>query len=335
MFYEGELLCLEFEYVDHIETNLVCRHAVKCFACNSGSCRHIYRVNQGVSGKYKKEELSKDKMEPAFMLISKGPYPPSLDLQLQSGIHGRVLQGVFWFRDYNPDIQTPCIIPIACADDTEPRYGVRLSPSQDDMVEEHIGSCCDNPEEMILFVKNRSAADSNKEWIISRMPLVILLSSVLPAVPLSRCCLACELVTEFDGQHYNILNYNNEFYIGAELMYELLECKVRHGVSTDAWWNVKVPALSMEFAISFHRYQHTVLDDLTFVAKSMKSRLSNLSGRMHQFFMEFTTLIVWPPTIFQCCDNPDIVGLDGTVISTESSRIRDHGLEQPWIIGKR
>jgi len=34
-----------------------------------------------------------------------------------------------------------------------------------------------------------------------------------------------------------------------------------------------------------------------------------------------------------CCGNPEVITLDGIVLSVETSKIKQQGLKTPWIIG--
>jgi hypothetical protein len=60
--------------------------------------------------------------------------------------------------------------------------------------------------------------------------------------------------------------------------------------------------------------------------------LERLSGSVNQFFVQFLKLLEYPPAVMRCCGgSPDIIALDGIVMSIESKRIRAAKLSQPWI----
>jgi len=59
-----------------------------------------------------------------------------------------------------------------------------------------------------------------------------------------------------------------------------------------------------------------------------------LAGIVNQYFCQFLDLLYDKHNSFSCCDNPDIVMLDGIVMSIEASRILRQKLEAPWIIGQ-
>ena len=59
-----------------------------------------------------------------------------------------------------------------------------------------------------------------------------------------------------------------------------------------------------------------------------------LSGKINRYFCQFLGLLDNPIQSFSCCVNPDIITLDGIVLSIDSSRIRRQNLQSPWICGQ-
>ncbi len=58
-----------------------------------------------------------------------------------------------------------------------------------------------------------------------------------------------------------------------------------------------------------------------------------LAGKVNRYFCQFLELLDQPMDSFKCCGNPEIITLDGIVISIEAKRIRSENLQYPWIIG--
>ena len=67
--------------------------------------------------------------------------------------------------------------------------------------------------------------------------------------------------------------------------------------------------------------------------KSVIGYVRNLSGKINRYFCQFLELLEQPMNSFMCCTNPEIVTLDGIVLSIEAARIRDQKLTYPWIAG--
>lgn len=61
--------------------------------------------------------------------------------------------------------------------------------------------------------------------------------------------------------------------------------------------------------------------------------LKTIAGKINRYFCQFLELLNQPMESFKCCGNPEIITLDGIVISIEAKRIRAENLNYPWIIG--
>jgi len=59
-----------------------------------------------------------------------------------------------------------------------------------------------------------------------------------------------------------------------------------------------------------------------------------LSGTIHGYFCQFLELLEQPEHLYSCCLNPEIVCLDGLVMSIENAKIREQKLSTPWISGE-
>lgn len=60
----------------------------------------------------------------------------------------------------------------------------------------------------------------------------------------------------------------------------------------------------------------------------------SLSGTINRFFCQFLGLLDQPLDCYSCCTDPEIITLDGIVLSIESSRIRRQNLQTPWVSGE-
>jgi hypothetical protein len=66
---------------------------------------------------------------------------------------------------------------------------------------------------------------------------------------------------------------------------------------------------------------------------SMRLKMERLSGSTSQFFFSFLKLLEYPKSVMKCCGgNPDIITLDGIVMSIDSKRIREATLVRPFIL---
>lgn len=62
--------------------------------------------------------------------------------------------------------------------------------------------------------------------------------------------------------------------------------------------------------------------------------LKHLAGKVNRFFCQFLELLETPTESYSCCTNPEIITLDGIVLSIDSGRIRRQHLKSPWINGE-
>ena len=69
------------------------------------------------------------------------------------------------------------------------------------------------------------------------------------------------------------------------------------------------------------------------IEKDLKHFLC-LSGKVNRFFCQFLGLIEQPENCYVCCRNPEIITLDGIVLSVETKKISRQNLQAPWISGE-
>jgi hypothetical protein len=132
-------------------------------------------------------------------------------------------------------------------------------------------------------------------------------------------CDNCKKTFYYEGRENCLLNFDNRHFICAELFYSLLDLKLRTGLATNAWWNSLVEIYARLIVNQDHK-------------TALRRKLERLSGRINQYFIDFLKLLEYSNSHIKCCDgSPDIITLDGIVMSIEAQRIRDANLSQPWI----
>lgn len=122
----------------------------------------------------------------------------------------------------------------------------------------------------------------------------------------------------------------------VEVLLDLLESKVNNGTPTNSWWMNKV-----EWAVKCKRFAESGVDDHdVFTWKELQAKRAqfrdqcmSISGYINQALVEFCRLLVLDNDLFQCCQNPDVICVDGIVISIETRRILASQLSHPWLIG--
>jgi hypothetical protein len=132
-------------------------------------------------------------------------------------------------------------------------------------------------------------------------------------------CSICNTIYHYDGRCDGIVNFGNAKLFCIELFLEALEFKTNAGVPTQAYWKSKLNTLA-------------VAEQLDPLFSLIEKEWSNLAGKINEMMMHFVRLIDYPERIFQCCENPKIVTVDGIVLSVESSRIQSRKLKEPWIV---
>ncbi|KAI8892601.1 hypothetical protein BC833DRAFT_569954, partial [Globomyces pollinis-pini] len=132
-------------------------------------------------------------------------------------------------------------------------------------------------------------------------------------------CEMCQKVLPFDGRSYGILNISNKKFFAVEFILEMLEFKVNGGTPTFTYWKSKVDTYLMMFSKS------------EFIQKEQtRKELMNMAGKVNRVIVNYLKLVEFPESIFQCCVTPNIVCIDGTVLSIEQRKIKGQELKQPW-----
>lgn len=127
-------------------------------------------------------------------------------------------------------------------------------------------------------------------------------------------CHICRRRYDFDGRSLGILNYANRYLFTVELLLDLLEFKALSGTPTHAYWQARCNTMLKPW---------TRQETLRF-----KKTWMNLAGRVNGIMTAFLSLVDYPENHFQCCQDPEIVCIDGIVLSVESKRIKT---TTPWV----
>lgn len=114
---------------------------------------------------------------------------------------------------------------------------------------------------------------------------------------------------------------------------DLLEAKASNGTPTFAWWANKI-----EWSLRCHDYEEEFGEDYDFELvhqsrMSFRNRFGARAGLVNQVLAEFCRIIDLDPQFFKCCETPEIICIDGIVISVEMQRITAQRLSQPWLLG--
>ena len=56
-----------------------------------------------------------------------------------------------------------------------------------------------------------------------------------------------------------------------------------------------------------------------------------MSGKVNKYFCQFLSLLNQPVQSYLCCENPEIVALDGLGLTIETRRIDSQNFKYPWI----
>ena len=127
-------------------------------------------------------------------------------------------------------------------------------------------------------------------------------------------CRTCHTRYEFDGRSMGILNYANRYLFTVELILDLLEFKAISGTPTYSYWQARNNTM-----LKAWKKEDTA---------AMKKSWMNMAGRVNGIMTAYLSLVDYPADHFQCCENPEVVCIDGIVLSVESRRINT---TTPWV----
>jgi hypothetical protein len=130
----------------------------------------------------------------------------------------------------------------------------------------------------------------------------------------ARICRICHARYEFDGRALGILNYSNKYLFTVELILDLLEFKSLSGTPTYSYWQARCNTMLKSWTSEETIY--------------FKKKWMSMAGRVNGIMTPFFSLVDYPANHFQCCKDPEVVCIDGIVLSVESRRINT---QTPWI----
>ena len=169
----------------------------------------------------------------------------------------------------------------------------------------------------ILIAEARMCCGSECEIISTNNHYCELFSlhGYLQTMPIqARICRICHARYEFDGRSLGILNYSNKYLFTVELILDLLEFNSLSGTPTYSYWQARCNTMLKSWTSS-----ETIV---------FKKKWMSMAGRVNGIMTAFLSLVDYPLKHFQCCKDPDVVCIDGIVLSVESRRINT---TSPWL----
>ena len=164
-------------------------------------------------------------------------------------------------------------------------------------------SCCDTPCDLV-----KANPQSSKVELFS-------LHGYAQVEPImATVCPICHTRYDFDGRSMGILNYANRYLFTVELILDLLEFKAISGTPTYSYWQARINTMLK----SFPKQEST----------QWKKSWMSMAGRVNGVMTAYLCLVDYPEKHFQCCEDPEVVCIDGIVLSVESRRINT---TTPWV----
>lgn len=175
----------------------------------------------------------------------------------------------------------------------------------------------ENNHDGFFMAEQRTCCDTPCQYFSTSAKQVELFSlhgySLVRPILASKCSL-CERRYDFDGRSLGILNYGNRYLFTVELILDLLEFKAISGTPTYSYW---------------HARSNTMLKPWTTQETAdLKKKWMSMAGRVNGIMTAFLALIDYPENHFNCCEDPEVVCIDGIVLSVESRRIQN---DTPWV----
>jgi hypothetical protein len=130
-----------------------------------------------------------------------------------------------------------------------------------------------------------------------------------------KFCHTCHLVYKYDGHSHGIINWSNQLLITMELVMEYMLHFASSAQPVSAWWSdMCLNQLGM-----YSTQQGAVL----------MGQWGNYAGHIAQAMAGAAELVTFPDKVFKCCDEPECLSMDGTVISIAQKNMPT--FEQPWV----
>lgn len=121
-------------------------------------------------------------------------------------------------------------------------------------------------------------------------------------------------IVSYNGIPKGIINFNNKFFIGIELIKEYFDLYSKNGIKFTTWIKTKIDLYKFCSEAPLH--------------KSIV-KLPSYYGILHEAFCATTELFVFDKSDFFCCTEPEVIQIDATVNSIKMCRLPS--FKQPWI----
>ena len=92
--------------------------------------------------------------------------------------------------------------------------------------------------------------------------------------------------------------------------------KTHSGIPTQSWWKAKVE-------VACFGLEGTDV-------KRYRDKWTNMHSVVNLVLTEFIMLIDFPEPLFRCCQHPEVICVDGIVLSIENRRIKERNFSTPW-----
>lgn len=148
----------------------------------------------------------------------------------------------------------------------------------------------------------------------------ILITSVALQVEVYiKTCLNCNKnPIYYQGTRHGVINFENKFFICAELIDEYFCHYARNGTPFTSFINIK---LQLTRDANSNSNQNLPFAEVT--------KISPYYGHLHVAFCQSIELFLYNKEKFACCRSPKILQMDGVVLSIKSNRMPQFNF--PWL----
>lgn len=143
---------------------------------------------------------------------------------------------------------------------------------------------------------------------------VLMSCEVHVAVCTNDNCSRKNQIISYSGISKGLVNVNNKFVIGIELIQEYLELYSKTGMKFSSWIKVRTNI-------------HSNSSETPLFKKV--DNLASYYGYLHQAFCSASELFLFDKADFYCCASPEVIQIDATVNSIQLSRLPT--FKEPWV----
>jgi hypothetical protein len=181
--------------------------------------------------------------------------------------------------------------------------------------QQHLGMGRDNIAHIVPEAQSCQQCGGVLSCQVMNSEAVILSPCLVAAVVYKKMCAVCNLMHLYDGHHHGIVNWNNKLLITIEMVVRYMNAFASSGQPVTAWWH--------DLCLEEMGMYSTELESLAM------RRLTNHSGHLSEAMAGAAELVVFPQDVFHCCDEPECIAMDGTVISISDRNMPS--FEEPWL----